>query len=89
MKPGMAHRPSPAVRDPAGKPDPLGGLIAGDSKDPLRPQSSPAPAGEDWGEGSRRRDASRFDGLPLALVPLLALLALPLIGSPSTGTSWT
>ena len=89
MKPGMAHRPSPAVRDPAGKPDPLGGLIAGDSKDPLRPQSSPAPAGEDWGEGSRRRDASRFDGLPLALVPLLALLALPLIGSPSTWLTLT
>ena len=89
MKPGMAHRPSPAVRDPAGKPDPLGGLIAGDSKDPLRPQSSPAPAGEGRGEGSRRRDASRFDGLPLALVPLLAQLALPLIGSPSTWLTLT
>ena len=64
---------------PASPPPPGGSRIA----------PSPAPAGEGWGEGSRRRDGSRFDWLPLALVPLLALLALPLIGSPSTWLTLT
>ena len=32
---------------------------------------------------------ARFDWLPLALVPLLALAALPLVGSPSTWLTLT
>ena len=53
--------------------------------------TSPSPRlrGEGWGEGSAKADGSRFDILPLALVPLLALLALPLIGSPSTWLTLT
>ena len=38
---GWRRAPSPAVRDPACKPDPLSGLVACDSNDPLRPLPSP------------------------------------------------
>ena len=40
--PPAAAAPSPAVRVPAGTPEPLSGLAAGGSKDPLRPQPSPS-----------------------------------------------
>ena len=45
---------------------------------------SPQPSPADAGEGASAIPKAGFDWLPLALIPGLALLALPLIGSPSS-----
>ena len=88
-----SSQPSPAVAGEGGlAPSPTGGRQGWGpvTKAPaVCPHPNPPPGGEGVRTSSAAIPRTRFDWLPLALVPLLALLALPLIGSGSTWLTLT